>query len=74
MEHEIFANRSETIKIDNQMKLVREFLNDSEDDQNAYQEELNAAALATPAHIMIEEEQKIEEEKDHGERGVDEID
>ena len=55
------------------MELVREYLNDSEDDQNAYQEELNAAALATPAHIMIEEEQKIEEEKDHGERNFDEI-
>ena len=56
------------------MELVREYLNDSEDDQNAYQEELNAAALAAPARITIEEEQKIEEEKDHGERGVDEID
>ena len=34
------------------------------------QEEFNAAALAGPALIMIEEEHKIEEEKDHGERGV----
>ena len=56
------------------MKFVNEFLNDSEDDQNVYQEEFNAAALAAPAHIMIEEELKIEEEKDHGVRIVDEID
>ena len=56
------------------MKFAHEFLNDSEDEQNVYQEQFNAAALATPAHIMIEEELKIEEKKDHGERIVDEID
>ena len=49
------------------MKFVHGYLNDSEDEQNA-------AALATPAHIMIEEELKIEEEKDLGVRIVDEID